>query len=105
MCNAGNTHGDISAQEAALESGILLQGVSFGLTTTGELQESNRRLYPNNANTYTPWDDPQIPYECECGEIIYSDSAHTHPGDSESEAEAEREFQAELERRAEEEGR
>jgi hypothetical protein len=31
-----------------------------------------------NANPFVPWDDPQIPFECECGEIIYADTVHEH---------------------------
>lgn len=31
-----------------------------------------------NANPFVPWSDPQIPFECDCGAIIYADSAHTH---------------------------
>lgn len=37
----------------------------------------------NNANPYVPWDDPQIPYHCECGQIIYADSRHSHGEDDE----------------------
>jgi hypothetical protein len=35
-----------------------------------------------NDNTFVPWSDPLIPYECGCGAIIYSDSDHSH-GDEE----------------------
>jgi hypothetical protein len=31
-----------------------------------------------NANSFVPWDDPQIPFECSCGAIIYADTVHTH---------------------------
>ena len=31
-----------------------------------------------NANPFVPWDDPNIPFECDCGEIIYADSEHEH---------------------------
>lgn len=27
-------------------------------------------------NSIVPWDDPQIPFECACGCIIYSDTEH-----------------------------
>lgn len=34
-----------------------------------------------NANPFVPWSDPQIPFECYCGKIIYSDTPHTHDSD------------------------
>jgi len=32
----------------------------------------------NNANPFVPWSDPQIPFECSCGKIIYADTVHSH---------------------------
>jgi hypothetical protein len=31
-----------------------------------------------NANAFVPWSDPMIPFECDCGKVIYSDTMHVH---------------------------
>lgn len=41
------------------------------------LREENQAVQ-GNANEFVPWSDPGIPYHCECGEIIYADTPHTH---------------------------
>lgn len=65
-----------AAKEAA-ETARLVGAISQ------EEAEQARRNYeavqvPGNANPFVPWDDPNIPYWCDCGEIIYSDFVHEH---------------------------
>jgi hypothetical protein len=57
----------------------------FGIVSQDHMNEVRdaHQAASGNANRYVPWDDPQIPYECTCGDIIYSDWPHTHPGDPE----------------------
>jgi hypothetical protein len=55
----------------------------FNILTRDETNSVRReyQVATGNANAYVPWNDPQLPYWCECGEMIYCDSPHTHPGD------------------------
>lgn len=52
-----------------------------GVLSQEDLEGAGLLPVPGNANPYVPWDDPQIPYECSCGQIIYSDSQHSHGND------------------------
>ena len=61
----------IELQIAFLASGLADAGVISREEATGAMPEGN-------ANSFVPWDDPQIPFECYCGEIIYADTPHEH---------------------------
>jgi hypothetical protein len=71
-------------EEAHLEERIRLRAASLkeqGLLSQKDLEGAGLLPVPGNANPYVPWSDPQIPYHCVCGEIIYSDTVHLHLGD------------------------
>ncbi|MGC1176843.1 MAG: hypothetical protein WA843_02135 [Candidatus Saccharimonadales bacterium] len=93
------THDDLDTIEMAVQLGELSP------SETDSVIEHFARSHgfgPNerNVNSYVPWDDPLIPFWCECGEMIYSDTPHFHPDDPDaprqmSEEEAQYEYDIE----------
>lgn len=66
---------------AMLHLNIASAEADLGIKNDQELFEVSKALgldLSNNANPFVPWDDPQIPFECDCGAVIYSDSVHEH---------------------------
>jgi hypothetical protein len=49
-----------------------------GVLTQGDLEGAGILPVPGNANPFVPWTDPNLPYECFCGEFIYADTPHSH---------------------------
>lgn len=70
-----------SRDETALGERIRLEAFALkelGVLSQEDLEGAGLLPVPGNANPYVPWDDPHIPYECYCGQIIYSDWPHSH---------------------------
>jgi len=68
-------------EEEDLRERIRLSAASLkeqGLLTQDDLVGAGLLPVPGNANPYVPWSDPQIPYACACGQIIYADTPHSH---------------------------
>lgn len=73
--------------ETALQERIRLTAAALkeqGVLSQADLEGAGLLPVPGNANPYVPWDDPQIPYECICGEIIYADTPHSHGDEREN---------------------
>ncbi len=69
-------------QEVDLRMRIAEVSANLGEKIDDQLHDIARAMgddLSGNANPYVPWSDPQIPFECDCGEIIYADTVHTHP--------------------------
>ncbi len=51
---------------------------------TQEMLDAAQSAYLNaptpsgNKNIFVPWSNTDIPFECDCSELIYADSIHTH---------------------------
>ncbi len=72
------------AEEETLQERIRLTAAALkekGVLSQEDLEGAELLPAPGNANRFVPWTDPNIPYECVCGTIIYSDTPHFHPGD------------------------
>jgi hypothetical protein len=72
-------------EEIDLRLKIAKTSAKLGVNIDSQLHEIAHAMgddLSDNANPFVPWSDPQIPYECECGAIIYSDWEHSH-GDEE----------------------
>jgi hypothetical protein len=70
--------------ESTLEERIHLTAAALkeqGVLSQKDLEGAGLLPVPGNANPYVPWDDPQIPYECFCGQTIYADTPHSHGND------------------------
>lgn len=68
-------------EEANLRERVRLRAAALkeqGLLTQADLEGAELLPVPGNANSFVPWDDPNIPYECSCGQIIWADTPHSH---------------------------
>lgn len=93
MCKA--KHSDTpSPEEIKLRLDIADRTAKLGIPVDDQLHDLAEAAgfdLSGNANSFVPWDNPDVPYECECGSIIYSDTEHTHGEDEEGLDEHERE--------------
>ncbi|MEK7626066.1 MAG: hypothetical protein AAB423_01770 [Patescibacteria group bacterium] len=82
MSGSQNPTAENQKQTAFLGKEILVMAKPFGDVTSAEIDKAEQELeaisIPGNANSFVPWADPLIPFECECGAIIYADSEHEH---------------------------
>lgn len=83
MSGSQNPTAESQKQTAFLVKEILVATEPFSSDVTpAEIEEAEQELeaisIPGNANSFVPWADPLIPFECECGAIIYADSEHEH---------------------------
>lgn len=81
MCNPQDA---VERTARDLERQAIELAISFrDILSPEEIRESRMGYMEatGNANPYVPWANADIPYHCACGDIIYSDTEHFHPGD------------------------